>query len=101
MKKYCFAAAVILVLGACHHTADSKAAAVKNDSAAAPEAVVGVLPGLKDLSFAFAKDPACGMPLKMGLTDTTTYKGKLYGFCSRECKDEFLKNPAGYVAKIK
>lgn len=100
MKKYCFAAAMIFVFGACHHAADNKTA-VKGDTTASAEAVVGVLPGLKDLNFAFAKDPACGMPLKMGLTDTTTYQGKLYGFCSKECKDEFLKNPAGYVAKIK
>jgi YHS domain-containing protein len=41
------------------------------------------------------------MPLTAGLEDTTRYKGKLYGFCSRECKEEFLKNPEGYSAKAK
>src|ERR1700744_2239706 len=61
----------------------------------------GVLPGLKNLSFAYARDPACGMPLSAGLMDTTTYNGKLYGFCSQECKNEFLKDPKGYTAKIK
>ncbi len=47
------------------------------------------------------KDLSCGMPLTAGLEDTAHYKGKAYGFCSTECKNEFLKNPAGYIAKMK
>jgi len=47
------------------------------------------------------KDPSCGMPLTAGLEDTTHYKGQAYGFCSKECKNEFLKNPDGYIAKMK
>jgi YHS domain-containing protein len=39
------------------------------------------------------KDPSCGMPLSAGIGDTVYYKGKLYGFCSDECKQLFLKNP--------
>ena len=49
----------------------------------------------------YKKDPACGMPLTAELEDTTRYKGKLYGFCSKECKEEFLKDPEGYSAKAK
>jgi len=45
------------------------------------------------------KDLVCYMPLSAGIGDTLHYKGKLYGFCSRECKEEFLKNPAAYVPK--
>jgi YHS domain-containing protein len=56
---------------------------------------------LKSLHFDYAKDPACGMPLKAGLEDIAHYKGKLYGFCSKECKGEFLKNPASYLAQAK
>jgi YHS domain-containing protein len=41
------------------------------------------------------------MPLTAELEDTTRYKGKLYGFCSKECKAEFLKDPDGYVGKAK
>jgi YHS domain-containing protein len=47
------------------------------------------------------KDPSCGMPLTAGLEDTVHYKDKAYGFCSKECKNEFLKNPEGYLAKMK
>jgi YHS domain-containing protein len=39
------------------------------------------------------KDPNCGMPVTAGIADTVHYKGKVYGFCSDECRDAFLKNP--------
>jgi YHS domain-containing protein len=44
------------------------------------------------------KDPSCGMPLTADIEDTVHYMGKVYGFCSDECKQAFLKNP-GEVAK--
>jgi YHS domain-containing protein len=39
------------------------------------------------------KDPSCGMPVTAGIEDTLHYSGKVYGFCSEECKQAFLKNP--------
>jgi YHS domain-containing protein len=39
------------------------------------------------------KDPNCGMPVTAGIEDTLHYNGKVYGFCSAECKQAFLKNP--------
>jgi YHS domain-containing protein len=45
------------------------------------------------------KDFACGMPVTAGISDTLHYEGKVYGFCSKECKDEFMKDPKGYLAK--
>ena len=39
------------------------------------------------------KDPSCGMPVTAGISDTAHYKDKVLGFCSKECKDAFLKNP--------
>lgn len=36
---------------------------------------------------------------KYGIADTITYKGKLYGFCSALCKNEFLLQPEVYLAK--
>jgi len=39
------------------------------------------------------RDPSCGMPVAAGIEDTVHYKNKVLGFCSKDCKDEFLKNP--------
>lgn len=39
------------------------------------------------------KDPSCGMPVTAGIEDTVHYNGKVFGFCSEECKQAFLKNP--------
>jgi len=44
------------------------------------------------------KDPACGMPVTAGISDSVSYNGKKFGFCSKECKEQFLKNPASLVA---
>jgi YHS domain-containing protein len=52
----------------------------------------------KNIEFASDKDLVCGMPLKYGVGDTAHYEGKIYGFCSTVCKDEFLKSPASYSA---
>lgn len=45
------------------------------------------------------KDPICEMPISAGVTDTVTYKGNILGFCSPECKAEFMKKPEDYIAK--
>jgi YHS domain-containing protein len=39
------------------------------------------------------RDPSCGMPVAAGIEDTVHYKNKVIGFCSKDCKDEFLKDP--------
>ena len=44
------------------------------------------------------KDPTCGMPVTAGIHDTTHYENKVLGFCSVECKNEFLKNPKANLA---
>jgi YHS domain-containing protein len=44
------------------------------------------------------KDPSCGMPISAGVEDTVHYNNKILGFCSKECKDDFLKNPAKNIA---
>lgn len=49
------------------------------------------------LQFASNKDLVCGMPLSAGIEDTAVVNGKIYGFCSKECKDEFVKNKAAYL----
>lgn len=53
----------------------------------------------KDIKFDNTKDLVCGMPVTAGVMDTAHYKGKIYGFCSTECEDEFLKNRERYISK--
>jgi YHS domain-containing protein len=44
------------------------------------------------------KDPSCGMPVTAGISDTAHYEKMVLGFCSTECKNEFLKNPKANIA---
>ncbi|TRZ81807.1 MAG: hypothetical protein D4R91_06130 [Sediminibacterium sp.] len=44
------------------------------------------------------KDPSCGMPVTAGISDTAHYEKLVLGFCSTECKNEFLKNPKANLA---
>jgi len=44
------------------------------------------------------KDPTCGMPVTAGISDTAHYEKNVLGFCSVECKNEFLKNPKANLA---
>jgi YHS domain-containing protein len=44
------------------------------------------------------KDPTCGMPVTAGIGDTAHYDKHVLGFCSAECKAEFLKNPKAGLA---
>jgi RND family efflux transporter MFP subunit len=47
------------------------------------------------------KDPVCGMDVDPGKPDAikSTYNGKTYYFCSRNCKKSFDENPGKYVSK--
>ncbi len=45
-----------------------------------------------------AKDPVCGMKVNLATTKyKSIYQGKVYGFCSENCKDSFDKNPVEYA----
>ena len=55
----------------------------------------------KDVVFDNPKDVVCGMPISAGVSDTAHYNSKVYGFCAKECKDEFLKDPESYLAAAK
>ena len=47
-----------------------------------------------------AKDPVCGMSVKIaGAKYTYDYKGTTYYFCSEGCKTAFSKEPDKYLAK--
>jgi YHS domain-containing protein len=51
----------------------------------------------KDVKFDEKTDLACGMPITAGVEDTAHYKEKIYGFCSKECKEAFVKDPNQYL----
>ena len=82
-----------IALGACNQ----KAAAPKADDKMSSESK-GV--NIKLSQLATNKDLNCGMPLEEGaIADTTTYKDKVYGFCSPECKADFLKDPESKLSQ--
>ena len=98
-----FSVAILSGVAGCHGPSGADAAAKNTVSAAdsAQAAALAKRKAFKVLAFDNKKDLACGMPLTAGVEDTVHYKGKLYGFCSTECKEEFLKNPEGHLAENK
>ena len=89
---------VIIVLAVFSCNQPKTAAPEKKMEAVAPASEPAVNPNLAKLDFASKKDMSCGMPLSAGVSDTATYKGKLYGFCSVECKEDFLKDPEAHLS---
>jgi YHS domain-containing protein len=87
---------VALVMSGCHsHTQEAPAPAA---SATAPIDTVKTLPAaLIDNT----KDPVCGMPASAGMEDSVHVGNKVIGFCSKECKSEYLKNPKAYSVVYK
>ncbi|MFZ9261742.1 MAG: YHS domain-containing protein [Chitinophagaceae bacterium] len=89
MKQILFTSLIFMLLTACGQQEEKKVeapVASADSSKYTPAMVVN------------EKDYACGMPVTAGISDTTHYDGKAYGFCSTECKDEFLKDPKKYLA---
>lgn len=56
---------------------------------------------LTGITVANAEDPICHMKTADYLKDTANYKGKIYGFCSENCKKEFKKEPEKYTQNEK
>jgi YHS domain-containing protein len=86
-----------LFLGACNSQQTNKevvttdsVATMTSDSATASSYTVAMVDN--------KKDPTCGMPITAGISDTAHYENHTIGFCSSECKGEFLKNPKAALA---
>ena len=95
MKKLLLGAGLLSLLSlfACNHGNDKE----EQTSTPAPEATTI---NVKISDLASAKDYVCGMDVEDGaIADTASYQGKLYGFCSTECKAEFIKSPETYLAQ--
>ncbi|MEY2596250.1 MAG: hypothetical protein RI965_1522 [Bacteroidota bacterium] len=89
MKNVLVSSLIIIALFACKQQEEKKAEmpVVHTDSIKYTPAMV-----------VNEKDYACGMPVTAGILDTCHHEGKAYGFCSTECKNEFLKDPKKYLA---
>ncbi|MDG7040351.1 MAG: YHS domain-containing protein [Nitrososphaerota archaeon] len=42
-------------------------------------------------------DPVCGMEVDESTRYKSLYRGKVYFFCSANCKAEFERDPDGYL----
>ncbi|HEY4206894.1 MAG TPA: hypothetical protein VGM31_08780 [Puia sp.] len=92
MRKIYWSAALLAGIAACHnHPQPAVVAAVVRDSVKVYKAA------LLDSK----KDPACGMPSTAGMEDTLHVNGKVIGFCSKECKQAYLKAPKEYKVEWK
>ena len=94
MKKFLFISLIFFT--ACSQNSNEKAV---SKAKAAEAQVTKPVNDYKGIKFASEKDLSCGMPLSAGVEDTVHYNGKIYGFCSIECKETFLKDPQKYLAK--
>jgi putative intracellular protease/amidase/YHS domain-containing protein len=54
----------------------------------------------RKMSFANKRDYICNMPVSAGVVDTAHYNNGIYGFCSKECKEAFVKNPVAHLSKV-
>jgi YHS domain-containing protein len=49
-----------------------------------------------------AKDPVCNMTVdEKKAAATSVYKGVIYYFCAKSCKEKFDKEPEKFIAKEK
>jgi YHS domain-containing protein len=95
--KHAVLPAALLLLAACNSQGHQPAA---GDSATTATTDAGMNDSLHRYSLSVVdgkKDLVCGMPLTAALKDTAHYKGKVYGFCSDECKSAFIHTPEAYV----
>ena len=87
---------ISLFFTACSHHSNNENAVEKAKAKVEATKPANKFPGVE---FATKKDLSCGMPLSAGVEDTAHYEGKIYGFCSEECKDSFLTDPQKYLTK--
>lgn len=81
----------VLVLASCNSKQTETTSTETTAEAKAPE--------LKLADLSDKTDHVCGMELtEGGIADTAHLGDKVYGFCAAECKAEFVKDPAKYIA---
>jgi len=100
MKKILYAIFVLAILQSCNNVEQNNSNPAVNDTSVivADSTAMHREDLFKDVVFDSKKDFVCGMPISAGVSDTAHYKEKVYGFCSSECKAEFVKNPSSFIA---
>ena len=94
MKHTFFAGLLVLGLAACH----------TQENAAPVTTAIPAQDTLKTFPVSMLdniKDPYCGMPASSGMVDTVHLNGKVIGFCSKECKEGFLKDQKNHPVVYK
>jgi YHS domain-containing protein len=100
MKKEILFFVVVIFTAACNN-ADKNTSTQKiniSDTSVMAAKLKDSLPAYTAEMLDSKKDHVCGMPVSAGISDTAHYKGKAYGFCSKECKYEFVKTPDKYLS---
>ena len=46
------------------------------------------------------RDPVCGMEVHPQTASHLEYLGRLYYFCSTECRERFIQNPEQYMDRV-
>jgi YHS domain-containing protein len=46
-----------------------------------------------------AVDPVCGMTVTTGDAKTSVHEGRIYYFCSQDCREKFEAAPPSYLSK--
>lgn len=103
MKTKPFLLAASMILVACNNNAAERKAPVTDNAKQDTHIRMPPAPekNFEGIVFANKTDYICFMPVTAGVEDTAMYKGNVYGFCSKECKEEFLKNPKQYLTAKK
>lgn len=58
------------------------------------------MPDTKTATRTVVKDPVCGMELEQAqAAGMSMHEGQTYYFCSKDCKDQFDRNPSAYVSR--
>lgn len=81
----------LIMLVSCQSSNKEKQPEENNTMASDSLPPTDIKPNYSGLQFASNRDTTCSMPLSAGVSDTLLLGGKIYGFCAKECKDEFEK----------
>ena len=81
---------VLALAGGCAQTEQAEEAVPEH----VEEAVEGEM---AEEAAGMAVDPVCGMEVAMEGAITHEYEGNMYYFCSEDCRDKFMADPATYM----